>query len=304
MKHKLSLDSLMVLEAIADSASFSGAAENLHCAPSSVTYAIQKLENRLGVLLFDRRGHRASLTAAGEALLREGRDLLALADGVSRNIMRIATGVESELRVVVSQLISYDTLLDACESFYRAVPNLKLNFTTVAPSETWNALVLEKADFVIGASGEPPAGGDYAIHRLGDIEYVFAVSPSHPIIDETKSLTSDIINKYRTITTENSPLSDPKPSKTDSLRHHTLVMPSYEVQREAQKRGLGVGYLPRHLASSDIEAGTLVELETEEVSIKHETLCYAWKVKQPGKALVEFKGHLCDFEKPINWLAA
>ena len=96
-KPRISLDALLVLDAIARRGSFAAAAEELHRVPSSVTYAIQKLEESLDTPLFDRRGHRARLTRAGEALLREGRDLLTLTDRVARNVKRIAPG-ERDIR--------------------------------------------------------------------------------------------------------------------------------------------------------------------------------------------------------------
>ena len=52
------------------------AADELHRVRSAVTYTIQKLEQDLDVTLFDRIGHRAKLTASGEALLNEGKNLL------------------------------------------------------------------------------------------------------------------------------------------------------------------------------------------------------------------------------------
>ncbi len=70
---RISLDALLVLDSIARNGSFAAAGEELHRVPSAITYTIQKLEQDLEVKLFDRSGHRARLTEAGEALLREGR---------------------------------------------------------------------------------------------------------------------------------------------------------------------------------------------------------------------------------------
>ena len=73
---RISLDALLVLDSISRNGSFAAAGEELHRVPSAITYTIQKLEQDLEVKLFDRSGHRARLTDAGEALLREGRHLL------------------------------------------------------------------------------------------------------------------------------------------------------------------------------------------------------------------------------------
>ena len=73
---KISLDSLEVLDAIDRKGSFAAAAESLFRVPSAITYTVRKLEEDLGVALFNRSGHRAELTEAGIELLREGRLLL------------------------------------------------------------------------------------------------------------------------------------------------------------------------------------------------------------------------------------
>jgi len=58
---------LILVDAIARHGSFAKAARELGKVPSAVTYSIRKLEDGLDVLLFDRSGHRALLTPAGEA---------------------------------------------------------------------------------------------------------------------------------------------------------------------------------------------------------------------------------------------
>ncbi|UGA36527.1 LysR family transcriptional regulator [Chromobacterium haemolyticum] len=73
---KLSLDALLVLDAIDNHGSFAAAADALFRVPSAVTYTVQKLEQSLGVQIYDRSGHRARLTPAGERLLKDGRHLL------------------------------------------------------------------------------------------------------------------------------------------------------------------------------------------------------------------------------------
>ena len=76
MTIKLSLEALEVIDAIARKGSFAAAAESLFKVPSALTYTVRKLEEDLGVSLFNRSGHRATLTEAGAELLNEGRNLL------------------------------------------------------------------------------------------------------------------------------------------------------------------------------------------------------------------------------------
>lgn len=57
-------------------ANFAIAAERLHLSVSSLSKRIVELEESLGTALFDRSGHRATLTEAGQGLLPRALDLL------------------------------------------------------------------------------------------------------------------------------------------------------------------------------------------------------------------------------------
>ncbi|MEH3085167.1 MAG: LysR family transcriptional regulator [Xylophilus ampelinus] len=67
-------------------ASFALAAERLHLSVSSLSRRIAELEQALGATLFDRTGHRAALTAAGERLLPRARTLLEQAEATRRAV--------------------------------------------------------------------------------------------------------------------------------------------------------------------------------------------------------------------------
>ena len=73
---RISLDALQMLDAIDRRGSFAGAGKELHKVPSTVSYTVAKLEEDLGVQVFERLGPKVSLTPAGEELLKEGRYLL------------------------------------------------------------------------------------------------------------------------------------------------------------------------------------------------------------------------------------
>ena len=95
MNNKLTLESIEVLDAIARKGSFAAAAESLFRVPSAITYTVRKLEEDLGVSLFNRTGHRATLTDAGAELLQEGRHLLQAANELEARVNLIETGIES-----------------------------------------------------------------------------------------------------------------------------------------------------------------------------------------------------------------
>ena len=114
---KISLEALQILDSIERNGSFAGAAAELNKVPSAITYSIRKLEDDLDVLLYDRRGHRAKLTAAGQELLEQGRHLLNAANELEQRVKRTATGWEVELRIVLDGIIRFDYLVPIIQEF-------------------------------------------------------------------------------------------------------------------------------------------------------------------------------------------
>lgn len=296
---RLSLDSLLVLDAIDRKGSFAAAAGELHRVPSAVTYTVQKLEQDLDVPLFDRRGHRAKLTIAGRELLDEGRHLLRAAAELESRIRRVATGWETELRIAYDGIIPVQPLLDLAAAFYDHQCGTRLRIFAEVLGGCWDALVSRRADLVIGAPGDGPAGGGYATRALGAIEWVFAVAPGHPLAGLPEPLALADIQSHRAVSAADS--SRNLPPRTSGLLsgQETLTVHNFDAKILAQCMGLGVGNLPRHLALREAAAGRLVIKQTEEPKISA-PLFLTWRTEHKGKALKWFAQRL---QEP-GWLDA
>ena len=94
------LQSLDVFGRVADAGSFSKAADQLGMAPSSVSTAVQRLEQHLGVPLFQRTTRRVRLSSEGELLLERARRLLSDAEDM-RGLFHREHALSGQLRVEV-----------------------------------------------------------------------------------------------------------------------------------------------------------------------------------------------------------
>ena len=88
----MTLVQLRHLLALADSGSFSRAAEAVHLTQPALSRSIQTLEDELGQPLFDRLGRHSELTPFGRAMAVRARQVLDDADALRDHGRRIARG--------------------------------------------------------------------------------------------------------------------------------------------------------------------------------------------------------------------
>ena len=290
---KLTLDALQVMDAIERLGSFAAAAAELHRVPSALTYTVQKLEQDLDVPLFDRSGHRARLTPAGQELMQEGRQLLRAAGELECRVKRVATGWETELRIALDIMIPAAQLFPLIAQFYAEESGTRIRLAHEVLAGTWDALVSGRAELALGVSGEAPAGGGYAIRMLGYKDFVFAVAPGHPLAKQPEPLKRAQILAHRAIAIGDSSRNLPPRSIGLLTGQDVLTVPDLESKVAAQAAGLGCGYLPTHAAAALIKARRLVVKAVEEVTPVG-NLYYAWRSREKGKALRWFLQRLED----------
>lgn len=292
---KISLDFLIVLDAIDRHGSFSAAASALHRVPSALSHAVAKLESDLDVVLFARNGRRATLTPAGRALLDDGRHLLVAASELERRVQRIAKGWEAELRIALDMLIPADRMLPLIGRFLAAGHGTQVRLAYEVLGGGWDALVTGRADLVIGVPGDMPARSGIATRLLAaDSRLCFMVAPSHPLASCPGPIAAAELRNHRAIAIADT--SRELTARTAGLLEgqETLRVPDMETKAAAQAAGLGVGHLPRWLAEREAAAGRLVERTLADT--RPATPCYiAWRTRRIGKALAWF---LAELEKP------
>lgn len=284
---KISIDALLVIDAIDRKGSFAAAAHELHRVPSAVTYTVQKLEEDLDVQIFDRRGHRAVLTAAGRELLNEGRHILRATGELESHVKRVATGWEAELRIAYDDIIPARAILELVKVFHKQQCGTRLRISAEVFGGCWDALTSGRADLVIGAPGDGPAGGGYTVRPMGEVEWVFAVAPDHLLASAPEPLKPEDILAHRAAVVADSSRNLPPRTAGLLTGQEILTVHNMAAKLLAQQMGIGVGHLPRPLAEREVAAGALVIKRTDEGRLDSQ-LYLAWRSgarAKMGKAL-------------------
>lgn len=134
--------------AVVECGSFTEAAEECFISQSAVSQQIQALENDLGVKLLHRESRGFSLTPAGEYFYRRARELLADAETMRRETVRIGLG-ERRLRVGYLKCYGGQELLQAAADFSRDHPDVSLQTISGTHEELYDALREGTADLVL-----------------------------------------------------------------------------------------------------------------------------------------------------------
>ena len=98
---RIPLNFLPTFVAVAQLQTLRAAADSLHLTHSAVSQQVAELESRIGFPLFDRRGRRVHLNAAGQALLRHVAPALAQVDDGVQAAAAAAQGAAQGLRVTM-----------------------------------------------------------------------------------------------------------------------------------------------------------------------------------------------------------
>src|SRR5262245_30387113 len=113
----MDLRDLRYFEAIAELEHLGRAAERLHRSRPALTKCIRRLEDSLGMALFERAGRGIRLTAAGQALKRRAKVLDVAMDDTLREIDAVARGASGHLRIGVAPTMAQYLLPGACREF-------------------------------------------------------------------------------------------------------------------------------------------------------------------------------------------
>jgi len=278
-----------MLQTIVRSGSFAAAARALNLVPSALSYRVRQIEDALDVLLFDRSARQARLTEAGTELLREAARMLDEIDAVANRVKRVATGWEPMLTLAVDSVVARDPLLDLVGAFYALAPPTRLKLRDETLLGTIEALTSGEADLAIGAVLDASAlalrasAAGIRSRPLGELRFVYAVAPHHPLARIDGPLTEDTLRRHRAVAAADSSRAGPAMTVNLLGGQDVLAVPTMRAKLAAQLHGLGGGYLPEPMARPWIEAGHLVECRTERPMHTVRLQC-AWRVRSAGKA--------------------
>lgn len=257
---KFTLDQINSLQTITTTGSFSAAARQLNKAQSAVSYDIKQMEDRLGITLFNRQGHRARLTQEGEAILAEGRLLLARASRIVALADGFRGGWEPRLEVIIDGIMPMEPIMRVLKTLVDEDVPTQIQTRVEFLRGVQTRFERDKADMMLVK--------DYRMDRdmtavpLPRIENVLVAAPEHPLIASAKEKKWELVDLRAHIHVAVHDSGDSTESQEQYLFGGARVyfLSDFFTKHRAILMGLGFGWMPFYLVRDDLEGGRLVEV--------------------------------------------
>ena len=166
--------------AVADSGSFSLAAETLLLTQPAVSKRIATLEEELETRLFERLGKRVLLTESGRALLPKARDILQeMADG-RRLIADLASEVSGVLQLATSHHIGLHRLPDILREYSRCYPRVEWDLRFLDSEAGCAAVAAGEVELAIVTLPQTPMA-KLILQKIWDDPLMIMVNGDHPL---------------------------------------------------------------------------------------------------------------------------
>jgi LysR family transcriptional regulator, glycine cleavage system transcriptional activator len=251
-----SLDALVAFESAARYQSFTRAAAELNVTQGAISRQIRVLEDRLGVLLFQRVRRRVVLTDSGHAYLLEVRRLL---NSLESATLRLMTAGEHTrvLNLAVLPAVATHWLIPRLPDFFSKHPNVSVSCTIRQVPFDFATDPFDAA-FHLGS----PTWAGAVVHHLMDEFLVPVCTPSfrstrgiHRPEDLTRTPLLQLASRPAAWAAwfEKSKL-----PKTNAFQG--LIFDNFAMLSTAAITGLGVALLPTFFVEEELSDGRLVRL--------------------------------------------
>ncbi len=246
--------------AVAETASFTRAAERCHVVQSALSHQVARLEKELGARLFERTSRRVRLTTAGEAFLPAARQSLEAAERARAEVAAATGEIRGKLVVGSIPTVAAVDLPAVLRDYRRRYPQVRISLRTGSSER----LIEQVRDGGLDAAflGVPPGFRAQGVHdhQLAHGRHVAVVAPGHPLADRAEVDLSDLADEVFVDFADGSAAraqSDEAFAAAGLRREVAFEVSGVELMARMVRTGLGIALLPGAFADGLHEVRTV-----------------------------------------------
>ncbi len=177
----ITLRQLRAFVAVAQTGSFTLAAERLYVTQSALSGLIKEMESSLGVRLFDRSTRRIELTPVGQELNPLIDKILHDLDGVLDEVTQLKALSKGLVRVAAPQLMACTLLPDIIASFRERHPGVRVQLIDCGVESVVSRVFTGEVDLGVGPERDP--NSDILATPLFERSFYAVYPPGHPLAE-------------------------------------------------------------------------------------------------------------------------
>ncbi|MFC3608277.1 hydrogen peroxide-inducible genes activator [Stutzerimonas tarimensis] len=301
----MTLTELRYIVTLAQEQHFGRAAERCHVSQPTLSVGVKKLEDELGILIFERTKSAVRLTPVGEGIVTQAQKVLEQAQSIRELAQAGKNQLATPLKLGAIYTIGPYLFPHLIPQLHRVAPDMPLyieeNFTHVLRDK----LRTGELDAIIIAL--PFQEADVLTLPLYDEPFCVLMPSGHPWT-RLEAVPSEMLNdKSLLLLGEGHCFRDqvleacPAGRKGDQAQHTTVESSSLETIRHMVASGLGVSVLPLSAVDSHHYSPGVIEIRPMAAPVPFRTVAIAWRASFPRPKAIEILAdslRLCSIGKP------
>ena len=290
----MTLTELRYIVAVARERHFGKAARACHVSQPTLSVAIKKLEDELGVAIFERGSNEISLSPVGGRIVQQAQQALEAADNVKQVALQGKNQLAGPLRIGAIYTIGPYLYPELIPLLRKAAPEMPLvveeNYTAVLTEK------LKQGELDVIVIALPFAEQGIVTRPLYNEPFVVLLPSSHPLTARKTISSAQLEDEnvlllgkghcFRDHVLEACPACVPKPGIIGDLPH-TIEGSSLETIRHMVVSGLGITVLPCTAAGAHSYSQRLVTIRRFGSPVPHRTVALAWRVSFPRPKVID-----------------
>jgi DNA-binding transcriptional LysR family regulator len=254
----INLDQLRIFQAVAQSRSFTRAAETVHLTQPGISKHIKQMEQYFGVPLFDRSGKKVTLTEAGAVLLEATLEIMATIEAAERRIDDLKGLRGGRLRLGSSFPVGVYILPRVLAEFRRCYPAVELALEICLSELVETKLLANELD--LGLVSHDARDPRLVARPFMSDELVVIVPPGHRWAKKRHVAPRELAGETFVVAAQGA---GTRAVVEERLRAQGIVLPevlefgNLEGAKHAVEAGLGVSVQARSVVQREVAAGSL-----------------------------------------------
>jgi LysR family transcriptional regulator for metE and metH len=290
----LEIRHLKLVAAVAETGSVTRAGNLLHLTQSALSHQLRDAEEQLGVLLFERKNAKMTLTSAGDRLLQTARTVLGELDRAESDIHKSGDIAKGLIRLSTQCHTAYHWFPSRLILFQRKFPGVEVQLVLEATNNPFEALLDGKLDLALVCDRIRNRKIRYT--PLFEDDVLIVVPPKHRLASKNFAAPEDFASENILL----------YPPKSDSTLLMKILEPAGIQPRKIQEvlvtevilemviGGLGIAALPRWAVGPQLASGALIGVPLQPPGYKWEWSVAQLRDTHPQAYVQEFIRLLAD----------